>query len=188
MRQSLLDESTPIFSCECDEPNGVVTRSVYPMALTPSNLKKFWELTSQFKVLFDAEVGGDFQKFCELFMSRDGDNLYAHGLFWKMDDMVGVFYLTHILSNDAQIHYSFFDRRHKGRQHLTRMMIQHVFSKYGFRRLSAEIPYFAKGTFEFIEQLGLKHEGRKRKSVLFDGEWFDTKLYGVLMEEAASWQ
>lgn len=183
----ILDEQTPLFECVCQEPEGAITRRVYPMALTPDNLKRFWELTSKFRILFDAEVS-DFQQFCELLMSRDGgDNLSAHGLFWKIDDFVGVYYMTNIAAHDAQIHYSFFDRRQRGRQQLTRMIIKYVFEQYGFRRLSAEIPYAAKGTFQFVEQVGLKHEGRKRKSILFDNEWFDARCYGILREEADQW-
>lgn len=184
-----IDETTPIFSCECAEPSGTVIRHVYPMTLTPHNLERFWEHTKEFKVLFDGEVSGDFKKFCEMFISVEPDYSRAtsHGLFWRIDDFVGVYYMTHIQAHDAQIHYSFFDRRHKGRQSMTRMMIQHVFNRYGFRRLSAEIPYFADGTFKFIEEVGLNIEGRKRKSVLFDGEWFDARCYSVLREDSAQW-
>lgn len=184
----VINESTPIFSCECSEPDGVITRHVYPMVLTPVNLKRFWELTRKFRILFDNEVGDDFKKFCEMFISMDENQAYAHGLFWRVDDFTGVFYMTHIQNHDAQIHYSFFDRRHHGRQILARRMIQHVFAKYGFRRLTAEIPYCARGTFSFVEDVGLKHEGRKRKAVLFDNEWFDVRCYGILQEEAAAWR
>jgi len=183
----VIDEATPIFECGCNEPEGFVTRRVYPMTLTPDNLKRFWALTSKFRILFDAEVQ-DFQQFCELFISRDDDNkLSVNGLFWRIDDFVGVYYMTHIQPHDAQIHYSFFDRRQRGRQRMTRMIIKHVFAKYGFRRLSAEIPFVAKSTFNFVEEVGMKHEGRKRKSVLFDNEWFDARCYGILSEEAAQW-
>src|SRR5258708_10158565 len=166
----VIDEVTPIISCECHEREGVVERHVYPMALTPDNLKRFWELTQQFKILFDGEVQ-NFKQFCEMFISVDEDyeHIQAHGLFWRIDDFVGLYYMTHIQSHDAQIHYSFFDRRHHGRQVMTRRIIQHVFNKYGFRRLSAEIPYCMPQTFQFVEQVGLKFEGRKRDAVYYDG-------------------
>lgn len=182
-----LDGTAAIFSCECHEPKGVVTRSVYPMPLTAGNLKEFWEHAKNYRTLFDAEVGGDFKKFCEMFLSMDEDKVWANGLFWRIDDFTGVFYMTHIQDTDAQIHYSFFDRRHHGRQVLTRKMIQYVFNRYGFQRLTAEIPYFANGTHGFVQEVGLVPEGRKRKAILFDGEWFDVKCFGVLREEAAAW-
>ena len=182
-----LDANTAILSAACHEPEGVIERSVYPLILTPQNIQKFWESAKGFRTIFGDEINGDFKKFCEILMSQEGDNVFSNGLFWVIDDMVGVYYMTHIEANDAQIHYSFFDRRHHGRQMLTRRMIQFVFNKYKFRRLTAEIPFFAKGTFEFVEQVGLKVEGRKRKAAFMDDEWFDTRLYGILKEEATSW-
>lgn len=189
MSVDVIDETKPIFLCDCHEPEGVITRGVYPMTLTPDNLKRFWELTQQFKILFDGEVK-DFKQFCEMFITvnEDYSNIEAHGLFWRIDDFVGLYYMTHIQANDAQIHYSFFDRRHRGRQQMTRRIIQHVFNRYGFRRLSAEIPFCAAGTFDFVKEVGLKIEGRKRKAVLYDNEWFDAQCFGVLKEEAAQWR
>lgn len=198
-----INEQEPIFSCLCNEPGVQTIRFVYPMTLSPQNMKRFWELASHYKVLFGDEVNGDFKKFAEILISREGDNLSSNGLFWRIDDFVGIFYMTHIQMNDAQIHYSFFDRRHKGRVDITRMMIKYVFEKYGFRRLSAEIPYsvikmnkpnegetgkdYRSGPFEFVKQVGLKEEGRKRKAVMHDNEWFDVACMGVLKEEAEQW-
>lgn len=185
----LMVETEAVISCDCHEPEQVVTRHIYPMPLTAENLQRFWELSRKFRTLFGHEIkADDFKSFCEMFIGMDGDDrVSAHGLFWRMDDFVGVYYMTHIQENDAQIHYSFFDRRHHGRQAITRKMIQYVFNRYGFRRLSAEIPYIAKGAFQFVHELGMKTEGRKRKAVFIDGEWFDTRCFGVLREEAESW-
>lgn len=180
-------EERPIFSCVCHEKAGKVVRNVYEMKLTPQNLKKFWEQAKQFKVLFWDNIDGDFAKFMEMLVSKDGDSIIANGLFWKIDDMVGVFYMTHIQYHDAQIHYTFFDRRHWGRQRITRMMIQHVFKEFGFHRLSAEIPCFMNGTFDFVKQIGLKHEGRKREAAFMKNEWYDVNCFGILKEEAEKW-
>lgn len=189
MTTAVMDETQAVFSAECYEPKGVVVRSVYPMPLTAKNLGEFWNRSKDYRTLFDTEVSGDFKKFCEMFISMDegSEHVWANGLFWRIDDFVGVFYMTHIQSTDAQIHYSFFDRRHHGRQSLTRAMIKHVFDKYKFRRLSAEIPYFANGTHGFVQEVGLVPEGRKRKAACLDNEWFDVKLFGILREEADAW-
>lgn len=199
---SLINEQEPIFSCLCVEPAGPITRNVYPMTLSPQNIKKFWELSSNFKTLFGDEIKGSFEKFTEVLMSHDEDRIYANGLFWRIDDFIGIFYMTHIQSHDAQIHYSFFDRRHRGRVQLTRRMIKYVFDRYEFRRLSAEIPHsviksiedrndstrtFHSGPFEFIKQVGLQEEGRKRKAILYDNEWFDVACLGILKEETDKW-
>lgn len=176
---------TPLFAVECNEPEGLVTREVFFMPLSPQNLKTFWEKARQFRTLFGADINQDFKKFMELFVSQDGDQLRAHGLFWRIDDFVGVFDLTHITEIDALCHYTFFDRRHKGREELTRQLIRYVFREFGFRRLSVEIPKYASPhTFGFTTALGFKKEGIKRKSAPYKDDWFDVVCFGLLREEA----
>lgn len=183
--------SEPILVVPCPEPDGLVERSVFPMILTPENLQTFWEKSRQFKYLFDKNVNDDFRKFCELFL-YNGPNgeLQPNGLFWLVDDFVGVFYMTRIVpSVDAEVHYTFFDRRHRGRHQLALEMIQYVFRKYNFRRLSVEIPlYSTEHTFRFIDALGFKKEGRKRKAIWHNDDWFDVALFGILKEEALNWR
>lgn len=177
-----------IFSCTCREPEGEIARYVYPMILTPENLNKFWLKAKQFKALFWGNINGDFHKFLSTLVSQDGDRIASNGLFWMIDDMVGVYYLTHLQAHDAQIHYAFFDRRQRGRELLTKKMIKYVFDEFGFHRLSAEIPACFTSTTEFIEkQLGMKQEGRKRNAALMDDKWFDVKCYGILKEETDQW-
>src|SRR5690348_11614161 len=93
-----------IFSCMCREPEGDIERFVFPMILTPENIARFWEKAKQFKVLFQDNINHDFWKFMNVLASQDGDKIMANGLFWMLDDMVGIYYLTHIQEHDAQIH------------------------------------------------------------------------------------
>lgn len=177
----------PVLTAVCDEPEGQIERSVRPMILTVENLQRFWEESRHFKTLFSAQVNGDFKKFCELFLYSGPDGeLRTNGLFWLVDDFVGVFYMTSIKPcEDAQVHYAFFDRRHFGRETLTREMIKYVFRKYNFRRLTVEIPYYASRlAFQFTESVGFKKEGRKRKAVYYNDDWFDVAQFGILKEEA----
>lgn len=181
--------SEPIFTCICDEPEGKIERSVYKMPLTYDNLTKFWEKSRQFKTLFSKEINDDMSKFVELFLAQDGNELTANGLFWVVDDFVGVYYLTDIYAPfDAQTHYTFFDRRHKGRSDMTRKMVEHVFNKFQFHRLSVEVPLYAKSSLSFIESVGFKKEGRKRDGVFFNNQFFDCNLYGILKSEVESGQ
>lgn len=196
----MLDESIPIFSCICPEPEGSIIRYVYPMPLTPQNVKLFWEKARVFKTLFTKELNQDFHSFTETLLSGDVDNVTSNGLFWRVDDFVGIFYVTDITEYDANIHYTFFDRRHKGRHNLVRSMIKYGFNKYGFHRVSAAIPYHVskkedkdkealnQGVFSFIKSVGLVPEGRKREAALFDGEWFDVQLFGILKQETEKWE
>lgn len=175
---------TAILSAICHEPEGPVLRHVYKMPLTAENLGAFWDRAKNFRTIFTADVNGDFKRFCETFISDDGYDVRAHGLFWVVDDFVGVYYMTHITEIDANVHYTFFDRRQRGRADLTRAMLKYAFDKYGFWRLSVQIPMYAsKHTFGFVRSLGFKEEGRKRKAVEYDGQRFDVMLLGILREE-----
>lgn len=183
--QSNLPE--PILECECTEPNGKIIRKVYPLVFTKENIQKFYDKSNRYRTLFWKETEHDFAKFLSLLL-REGPNgtVQPNGLFWVIDDFIGVFFLTHILpSEDAQVHYTFFDGRHKGRDEITRKMLAYIFTTFEFRRLSAEIPAFAGGLVtQFAREVGFKGEGLKRKASYYKNDWFDVKLYGILKEEA----
>lgn len=175
----------PIVSCYCEEPEGYVERFVYPMLFTPENLRRFWDESRKFRYIFTEDVRQDFRKFCELIVHEENGELVPNGLFWVVDDFVGVFYMTRITPGaDADVHYSFFDRRQKGRVKLVRTMLKYVFERYQLRRVTAEIPYFASWiTRNFTESIGFVKEGRKRKAIWFNDDWFDIGIYGILREE-----
>lgn len=173
-----------VVSAVCVEGDITVERHVYKMVLTPENLRTFWERTRKFKTIFTEEVNGDFRRFVELFISQDEDSLRANGLFWVIDDFVGVYYMNHITEVEAEVHYTFFDQRAKGREELTREMLRYVFREYGFWRLNVEIPAYASNyTTRFVKAIGFKSEGRKRRAALYKGERFDVNLFGLLAEE-----
>lgn len=172
---------------ECKEKNGlVVDRSIYKVKLTPDNLKLFWDKAKVYPTLFNVELQDSFEKFLSVFLYTDSaGNVEGKGLLWKMDNMVGMFYLTDIdPGNDALVHVSFFDGRIRGREQVTCDLIKHVFEHYKFRRLTAHIPLFAiEATHAFTRRIGFKQEGRKRQSSFFKNRWFDTMQYGILSEE-----
>lgn len=181
---STVIEAQPIVTALCHEPEGDIIRSVYPMPLSRGNIMDFWERAKNYRTLFNDEITGDFKRFCELFISQEEAGLKAHGLIWRIDDLVGVYYMTHIYPFDAQVHFVFFDRRYKGRENITRRVLAWAFEHYGFRRLSAEIPmYSSQHTFGFAYRVGFRSEGRKRKAIHYKGDWFDVGLYGILREE-----
>jgi RimJ/RimL family protein N-acetyltransferase len=181
---SILSEQ-PLFVETCDEPEGQIDRAVRFMPLTLENLKKFWDRSRQFPTLFGEEISADYTKFLNLIMHEGPNGIEINGLFWVVDDFVGMYYMTEIEPGfDAQVHYSFFDRRQKGRVNLSKAMLHYAFEKYEFRRFSVEIPLFvSKMTLNFIEEIGFKKEGRKRMKALYKGQWFDVSCYGLLREE-----
>ncbi len=183
----------PIFTITCHEPEGEFERSVYLLELTPQNLSTVWKKAKDFPTLFGRELSG-INEFADLFLSYQADgSIKANGLIFCVaddkGDIIGVFYITNVLYEnnqilEADVHYIFFDRRHRGRVPLTKKMIRYVFEEFGFRRLNARVPlYSTKFVRHFISNVGFQVEGRKRKASFYDGKWFDDMLYGILRED-----
>lgn len=176
----------PIMSVECNEKRGDVMRHVYPVALSVDNLKAMWHQFSKFRTVLGEEVDGDFWKFVSLFVDlEEGKEAKARGLYWRVDDFVGMFYVTDIdIGQDALLHYTFFDRVLKGRTELIVRMLDYIFKRYGFHRVTVEIPAFASPyTLVAAERIGFVKEGRKRHCRKFDGDYFDVHSFGMLKEE-----
>lgn len=189
MLTKTLEKEPPILSALCDEPNGVtVIRNVRMMTLTMEHLKAFWTRAKIHKTLFNSPINKDFSKFLELFLTETPNGIRPQGLFYVVDDFVGVYYMTHITPGmDAHVHYSFFDGIQLGRVELTKAMLRHVFDVYDFQRLTAEIPrYASKYVFKFAEKVGFKYEGKKRQAAYFDGKFHDLVIHGILKDEFMS--
>lgn len=172
-----------IFSHDCQEHGKLINRSVWLMDFSAINLKQLWEKSKEHRILFTDDLNGDFNKFCSVFMSRDiNNNLSSNGLLWVVDDFVGCLFMSGIGNREALLHFSFFDGRL--RFDISRKMIDYIFNEYGLDRLNAEIvPFASQRVFNFIESLGFKREGRKRKAIIYKEEKFDLILYGLLREE-----
>jgi len=177
-----------IFECSCKEHGIFINRTVWLMDYSVDNLRKLWEKSSEHRILFSDDVNGNFQKFCSIFLSQDPNtgNLFSNGLVWVVDDFVGILFMSQIHGDEALLHFSFFDGRL--RYDISRRMIDYIFSEYKFNRLNAEIvPFASKRVFSFIESLGFRREGKKRKALSYKDERFDLLLYGLLREEFYEW-
>lgn len=182
---------TPILSSICLERRGKKSdtvlpklRNVYPMLLTQENLKQFWEKARKLRNIFNVDVSENFETFLNIFTHMQGDEVHPNGFFWRIDDFVGVFYITDITLHDCLAHFMFFDRKLEGREELTKDMLRYLFMKYNFRRISVEIPKYATAhPHGFVQAIGFKREGRRRKATLYNGDWFDTECYGILYED-----
>lgn len=175
-----------ILSVECNEPKQTVVRHVRRLNFTPENLKRFWEVAKQFPTLYGREIL-TLDDFMNMFFDKNPDGtITSRGLFWVIDDFVGIFYITDIRTDlsDAEVHYSFFDKRQRGREKLVKAMIKYVFDRYKFERLTAEIPnYIGQIPRHFALNVGFYFEGKKRKAAKYKGEKFDVSLYGILPSE-----
>lgn len=175
-----------LFTITCPEKHGPIDRSVYKMPLSRESLLEFWKRARKYSNLFTREINDNFNTFVSLFIEEKGDgSIEGKGLLYRVDDYVGIFYMTEIDSpNDALVHFTFLDGRIRGRDELAKGMLKYVFQTYGFRRVSAHVPmYVVPAALEFVERVGFKKEGRKRKCVMHKGEWFDMMQFGILSTE-----
>jgi RimJ/RimL family protein N-acetyltransferase len=156
-----------------------------PMPLSSENIDRLWKQAKAFPHIFGKETLGDAKEFINMFVQFDGEIPIVNGLFYIVNDFQGAFYLTDIVpEEDALAHYTFFDKRHHGRETLVREMLKYVFKKYGFHRLSVQIPNYATSQARhFIQGCGFIYEGKKRKAARFKGDWFDVNLYSILRSE-----
>ena len=168
----------------CREPEGDILRNVWKFSFTKENTLKLYEQASKFPVLFGRPLT-DVTDMVNHFIAHTlSGEIEPQGLIWIVDDFKGMFYLNNITDIEADVHYSFFDRRHKGREVLVRAMVAQVFEQYKFVRLNAYVPAQAGfGVRSFVERCGFRIEGRKRKASWWKERWFDVHMFGILPED-----
>lgn len=172
----------PVFSAECQEPDGPIIRHAYFAPLSTDRLRVYWEKLSRFPTLFNRYIQ-DFDDFVSSFLSTEGGQITANGLVWEVDD-VGLLFLTDIYPLfQATGHFTFWDQRFRGREPLVREALRYAFEHYGFRRIAAEVPLYSPATLSAVERVGFIKEGRLREYVYYQGKWFDVNLYSVLAKE-----
>jgi RimJ/RimL family protein N-acetyltransferase len=174
----------PVLSVPCKEKKGTIIRKAYPLIFTAENLATFWEKSRQFPVLFGKKLES-IEDFSRYFFTEKNGSPWLTGLFWVVDDFVGVFYLTEIFHEQADAHFTFFDKRLEGREELTREMMRHVFREFpSLIRLNVSLPcYVNEKVFQFVSKVGFKMEGKKRSCAQWKGKWFDAIQYGILKTE-----
>lgn len=187
--ETLSPQNKDWFEVELVERGEKITRTVRPLIFDTEKLYMMWEKSRKYKTVFNDETRGDYKAFVDKFFYQDTDgNLVSRGLFWVVDDFVGIMYITEIRPGiDAVAHFLFFDAVLNGRDVLVKALLKHVFEKYQFHRLSAEIALYANPKiFTFVEALGFKHEGRRRQYLFYNGNWSDLQLYYILKEKFLS--
>ena len=145
-----------------------------------------FERLKRFDMLFgDGDENEKFRAFLSTFIEIDDDGEpQAKALIWEVDD-VGIIFLTDIKpGHSAKGHYSFWDKRFRGREELLKQFSRYIFNRYDFVKLVAEIPFHAHRAFNTVERIGFKRDGRLRDEVFFDGQWFDLAVFSLLREEA----
>lgn len=196
-----------MFQCDCDEPGGVVTRNVYKVEFTPQNLEIIYQKAKKFRTLMGWEIP-TYEHFISFFVTPENGIFKARGICARVDDFVGIFWLTDINythpPHEATIHYTFFDRRHKGRLELCRKAITYCFETFNFSRLTTMVPLymFQPGDLKedgstttdatkwsvlnFVERIGFRKEGRQKEKMIYKGHLFDANLYALTKDECLS--
>lgn len=167
----------------CDEPEGEVVRRVRFVELTMEKLLEFYNRLKEFDIIFNDDFPNDPIAFGQLFLNQSPNGfVQARGLIWEVDD-VGILYLTNIGLKSATAHFSFWDRRMRGRHELVKAMIKYVMLEYGFERIETRAGVHAPRAITAVELIGFVKEGRLRKSVSYKGKLFDANVYSLLREE-----
>ena len=154
-----------------------------PASLDRDTLQDYYEKIKEFDVVFNHLVPNDPLKFAEIFLGQEQNGeIYAKGLIWEVYD-VGILYLTEITQTQALAHFTFWDKRLRGRLDLIREMIKFCFDRYGFERIETRVALYAKPILPVVEKIGFKKEGRLRHTSPYKGKWFDTNIYSILKRE-----
>lgn len=172
-----------VLSMECEEGGETLERSVYLAPLTTEKLRFWWSRLNQFPTLFGRHING-VDDFITTFITVQSDGeIVPKGIVWEVDD-VGLIYMTNIYPGyQATGHFTFWDRRIRGREPLIREMVRYAFENYGFHRIVAEVPLYAPPTIAAARRIGFKREGRLRSAAWYNGSWFDCYIFSILEGE-----
>jgi RimJ/RimL family protein N-acetyltransferase len=151
---------------------------------SPSKIQEIWLLASQHNVLFSDFTKGRIEPFLATIMNPVSIWLEIFKLSEEGGNPVGVAYITNVIPNfDAKGHFAFWDRVAGGREMIIWTIMNWMFSKYNFHRISTEAPIYQHGTLRFIKNLGFVEEGVRREAVLHQGKWFPLIQFGMTRSE-----
>lgn len=174
----------PLMRVLCKEKKLEVVREVRPAELTTERMRYYYEKMKPFKAIFNDHVNGSFERFANLFLSENVETgtLQPRGMIWEVDD-VGILYLTEVNQTQGTAHFTFWDRRLRGRENLILEMVRYCVEHYEIHRIEVRVALYATPIMLAVERMGFKHEGRLRDAVMYEGEWFDVNVYSILSHE-----
>lgn len=124
---------------------------------------------------------------------------------YKDDQLVGLVLCNHIrIPLDAQCHFLFWDKSLIDKRELCRSMMRWAFTNLPVVTLRVEIPTYARHLLGFVRKaLRFRYEAegrgpkplteaeaksvcRKHKTILYNGEWHDSLLLSVTVDEFGS--
>ena len=148
-----------------------------PLVLSEQKVRDLWEQIQQFPQVFDDFSKGRYDEFVRHFF-------VPTNVFIDIGPGLGLAAGFGVRPGlDAVLHLVMFDRKLRGREPVFRSIMDHFFRKLNLRRMSALIADDCLTACKLCERLGFKLEGRMKKSILRDGQYHDTMIYGILREE-----
>jgi|SRR5215471_2995943 len=151
-----------------------------PLVLTSEKIEALWTDFSRFWQVFDDVLPKTFEVFKATLMS-------PYNAFYEFTEggrTVGLASGMGIRPGvDAVIHIAMFDRRLKGRELAFLMCLGDFMVNYKLRRVTAFLPDDNPMAQKLARRLGFVHEGTMRDGMKRRGQFWDTQMLGLLIEE-----
>jgi len=151
-----------------------------PLVLTNEKIESLWAEFSQFWQVFDDVLPKTLDVFRQTLMSPWNafyefvENGQVVGLASGMGIRPGV---------DAVIHIAMFDRRLRGRELVFLMCLGDFMVQYKLRRVTAFLADDNPMAQKLARRLGFVLEGTMRDGMKRRGQFWNTQMYGMLIEE-----
>lgn len=153
---------------------------VYDMILTHEKLFYIWAQATKLKALFWHPGLHKVENFVTA-ITQPGwlwYEVYKNGL------LTGMVYYTNVASMvDVQVHALFFDRKMTDKVEAGKALNRRLFDRYYLERIEAALPEPFYSTHRYVERMGFKYEGTRRKAVIYKSQFVNQKIYGLTREE-----
>lgn len=151
-----------------------------PLVLTNEKMESLWSEFSKFWQVFDDVMPRTFEVFKQTLLNPYN----AFYEFVEGEQVVGIASAMGIRPPvDAVIHIAMFDRRLRGRELVMLMCLGDFMVKYRLRRVTAFLANDNPMAQKLARRLGFKLEGVMRDGMKRRGQFWDTQMYGLLIEE-----
>jgi len=151
-----------------------------PLVLTNEKIESLWADFNKFWQVFDDVIPKTQEVFRNMLMSPYN----AFYEFIENDRVVGLASGMGIRPGvDSVIHIAMFDRRLRGRELVFLMCLGDFMVRYKLRRVTAFLPDDNPMAQKLARRLGFVLEGTMRAGMKRRGQFWDTQMYGLLIEE-----
>lgn len=153
---------------------------IYKMVASKEKLEYMWRQSVKHKSLFWHSKMGSQEMFADAMLNPS----WVFFEVYKFGYLCGFVYFTDVKELEyVQMHAIFFDRALTDKLIVGKLLIHWMFDHYPIERIEAAIAEPFHATHRFVQKLGMKYEGIRRKGILLYGAWTDQKIFSVIREE-----